>query len=151
MYDRVIETIKTIKTIKENFMNKYDVILTRETTESITLYNIASKDKARAIVKALTMAGDYGDDIEGWETDGDNFNEPAVTNVKCLSETELSTSEEAIAHLETLTDYHDLKYLVHDLADAINNDGTKKQLEFIRKHMSNVEICQTLGLKYKEK
>jgi hypothetical protein len=61
---------------------KYNVILTRDITESV-IVTVKAKSKSDAEKEALDMAGKYGGGIvDTWRVDEGNFSEIYVTNVE---------------------------------------------------------------------
>jgi hypothetical protein len=53
-------------------LKAFDVLLTRETTESCSV-RVKARSLQEAGKKALKKAGTYGENVDGWETDEGNL------------------------------------------------------------------------------
>lgn len=68
-------------------MNTYQVILTRNVTESVVV-EVEAEDETKAMDMADDKAGRYGNDVPGWELDSGNFAEVYVTGCDQITEKE---------------------------------------------------------------
>jgi len=63
-------------------MNKYQVVLTRNVTESV-MVEVEAVSLHKAETAAVDKAGRHGDNINGWELDEGNFSEVYPTGCDC--------------------------------------------------------------------
>jgi hypothetical protein len=66
---------------------EYDVILTRDATESVVV-RVTANSPEEAERVALRQAGKYGENLSGWELDEGNLHCP-YTNDDCATEAEI--------------------------------------------------------------
>lgn len=66
-------------------MPEYDVILTRDVSESVVL-RVTAENVSDAEAVAIDKSSINGDDVEGWELDEGNFTRVYPTDVSIVKE-----------------------------------------------------------------